>query len=105
MRRLTAAMAHRERVVDQSNACRLVYSEGDLLPGLIVDRYGAHLVVQFLDQGMERARDLIVHCLTESLAPAGILARNDASVRKLEQLPLETSVLSGDMPERVAIEM
>jgi 23S rRNA (cytosine1962-C5)-methyltransferase len=104
-RRLTAAIHHRERVVQDSNACRLVFSEADLLPGLIVDRYGACLVVQTLSQGMERQRDLIVHCLKELLAPAGILARNDAAVRKLESLPLEVTVLSGDVPPRVAIEM
>ena len=105
MRRLAAAISHRDRVVEHSDAYRLVYSEGDLLPGLIVDRYGPYLVIQTLDQGMERARDLIVDCLTELVAPAGILARNDASVRKLEGLPLETTVLSGEIPERVAIKM
>jgi len=105
LRRLSAAIGHRERVVEGSDACRLVYSEGDLLPGLIVDRYGPYLVMQTLDQGMERARDLIVNCLTELLAPAGILGRNDASVRKLEGLPQETTVLAGDIPERVVIEM
>ena len=105
LRRLTAAVAHRETVVERSNACRLVYSEGDLLPGLIADRYGAHLVVQFLNQGMERSRDLIVQCLTELLASAGILARNDAPVRKLESLALETTVLAGEIPERAAIDM
>lgn len=105
LRRLMAAIAHRERVVENSNACRLVYSEGDLLPGLMVDRYGAYLVMQTLDQGMERSRDLIAHCLQELIAPAGVLARNDATVRKLEGLPLETAVLAGEVPERVTIEM
>ena len=105
LKRLTAAIRHRDRVVENSTACRLVFSEGDLLPGLIVDRYGPHLVLQTLDQGMDRARDLIAQCLTELLAPAGILARNDASVRKLESLPLETVVLAGEIPERVSIEM
>jgi 23S rRNA (cytosine1962-C5)-methyltransferase len=105
MRRLTAALLHRERVVENSNACRLVFSEGDLLPGLIVDRYGPYLVLQTLDQGMDRARDLIAHCLTELLTPAGILARNDASVRKLEGLTLETLVLAGEIPDRVSIGM
>ncbi len=104
-RRLTAAIRHRERVVKDSNAFRLVFSEADLLPGLIVDRYGAYLVMQTLSQGMDRARDLVVHCLNELLAPKGILARNDAAVRKLESLPLEVAVLSGEVPERVAIEM
>jgi len=104
-RRLTAAIRHRERVVKNSNACRLVFSEADLLPGLIVDRYGACLVIQTLSQGMEKSRDLIVHCLKELLAPAGILARNDAAVRKLESLPLEVVVLAGEVPERIPIEM
>lgn len=104
-RRLSAAIRHRERVVKDSNACRLVFSEADLLPGLIVDRYDAYLVIQTLSQGMDRARDLIVHCLKELVSPAGILARNDAAVRKLESLPLEVVVLSGEVPERVAIEM
>ena len=105
LRRLRSAMVHRERVVENSNACRLVFSEGDLLPGLIVDRYGSYLVLQTLDQGMDRARDLIAHCLMELLSPAGILARNDASVRKLEGLALETVVLAGEIPDRVAISM
>jgi len=102
--RLRAAIAHRERVVERSNAYRVVFSEADLLPGLIVDRYGAYLVMQTLSQGMDRARDLIAHCLGE-LAPAGILARNDASIRKLEGLALETQILAGEIPQRVKIEM
>jgi 23S rRNA (cytosine1962-C5)-methyltransferase len=103
--RLTAALAHRERVVHNSDACRLVFSEGDQLPGLIVDHYGLYLALQTLNQGMDRARDVIVDCLQELLAPAGILARNDASVRKLEGLPLEVVTLAGEVPERVRIRM
>jgi 23S rRNA (cytosine1962-C5)-methyltransferase len=103
--RLTAAIAHRQNVVENSEACRLVFSEADLLPGLIVDRYGPYLTMQTLDQGMDRARDTIVHCLKDLLAPAGILARNDASVRKLEGLPLEVVTLAGEIPERVQVQM
>jgi len=103
--RLRAALAHRERVVQNSNAYRLVFSEADLLPGLIVDRYGPYLVMQTLNQGMDRARDVIVDCLREILSPEGILARNDASVRRLEGLPLEVATLAGEIPERVNIQM
>jgi 23S rRNA (cytosine1962-C5)-methyltransferase len=103
--RLKAAIAHRENVVENSEACRLVFSEADLLPGLIVDRYGPYLTMQTLDQGMDRARDAIVYCLKDLLAPAGILARNDASVRKLEGLPLEVMTLAGEIPERVPVRM
>jgi 23S rRNA (cytosine1962-C5)-methyltransferase len=109
LRRLTQALAHRERIIASSqahsNAYRLVFSEADLLPGLIVDRYGPYLVLQTLSQGMDRARDTITHCLNELLQPLGILARNDASVRKLEGLAAETLVLSGEIPERVSVEM
>ena len=104
-RRLIQAISLRERVVRDSNAYRLVFSEADLLPGLILDRYGPFLVMQMLSQGMERCRDLIVHCLEELLQPAGILARNDASVRTLEGLERETAVVAGHIPERVPIEM
>jgi 23S rRNA (cytosine1962-C5)-methyltransferase len=104
-RRLTQAIAHRQRVVRDSTACRLVFSEADLLPGLIVDRYGPYLVMQTLSQGMDRCRDLIAHCLQELLQPAGILARNDASVRVLEGLERETAVVVGEIPQRVVTEM
>jgi len=105
LKRITAALEHRERVVQNSDACRLVFSEGDLLPGLVVDRYGPYLAMQTLNQGMDRARDVIAECLQELLAPAGILARNDASVRKLEGLPLEVVTVAGEIPDRVRIQM
>jgi 23S rRNA (cytosine1962-C5)-methyltransferase len=105
LRRLSQAIKHREKVVQDSTAYRVVSSEGDLLPGLVVDRYASWLVLQTLNQGMDRARDLIVDCLTELLHPSGILARNDASVRRLEGLPLETVVVAGEIPNRVPIEM
>jgi 23S rRNA (cytosine1962-C5)-methyltransferase len=105
LERLRAAIEHRQRIVRDSDAYRLVFSEADLLPGLIIDRYGPYLVLQTLNQGMDRSRGAIVDCLQELLAPAGILARNDASVRKLEALPLETAVLSGEIPDHISIQM
>ena len=105
LRRLQQAIVLRQRVVENSDACRMVFSEADLLPGLIVDRYGPYLVMQTLSQGMDRARDIIAGCLTELLSPAGILARNDASVRKLEGLTQEVITLSGEVPERVLYTM
>jgi 23S rRNA (cytosine1962-C5)-methyltransferase len=105
LRRLRAAVEHRSRVVRESSAYRLVHAEGDLLPGLIADRYGDYIVLQLLSQGMDRARDWIVEALIETIAPAGILARNDAAVRRLEGLPQETEVLHGTVPERVEVQM
>jgi 23S rRNA (cytosine1962-C5)-methyltransferase len=105
LRRLRQALDHRERVVENSDAYRLVFSEADLLPGLIVDRYGSYLVVQFLTQAMDRARAEILSCLEELLKPSGILARNDAAVRKLEELPQSVDVLAGEIPEKVPVQM
>ncbi len=105
LERLRAAIGFRRRVVEDSDACRLVHAEGDLLPALIVDQYGPCLSVQFLDQGMDRAAPLIADCLRELLDPQSILARNDVPVRRLEQLPLEPAVLHGQPPERVQVRM
>jgi 23S rRNA (cytosine1962-C5)-methyltransferase len=105
MARIGAALAHRERFVHKTEAYRLVYAEADSLPALIVDRYSDWLVVQTLNQGMDKALPLVVKALEELLQPAGILARNDASVRTQEQLPREVKVLAGDIPETVDIRM
>lgn len=101
--RLRTALEFRQRAVRDTDAYRLVHAEGDLLPGLMVDRYGDYLVVQLLDQGMDSARATLVDCLQELLQPKGILARNDVFVRKLEDLSIETEVLAGEIPERVQV--
>lgn len=102
-RRIEAATAYRGRVVEDSDAYRLIYSEADLLPGLIVDRYADVLVMQALDQGMDRATDLLIRCLCEVADASAIILRNDAVVRKHESLPLESRTAFGEVPDRVAI--
>lgn len=103
--RLAAAESYRRRVVSGTDAYRVVHGEADLLPALVVDRYADYLVLQTLDQGMDRARDAIVAGLVDLYAPRGIVARNDAPVRAKESLPLECSVVHGDVPETVEIQM
>jgi 23S rRNA (cytosine1962-C5)-methyltransferase len=105
LRRIAQAEAYRKRVVAESEAYRLVHGEGDQLPGLVIDRYGDYLTVQTLDQGMDRAKGEILSCLEELFAPRGIVERNDVAVRKREALPLQSSVVSGEVPEMVAVEM
>jgi 23S rRNA (cytosine1962-C5)-methyltransferase len=105
LRRLRAAEEHRRAVVRDSDSYRLVHGEADLLPGLVVDRYGDYLVMQTLNQGMDAARPEIVSCLEEIFQPRGIVARNDVAVRAKEQLPLESAVISGEIPETVAVHM
>ncbi len=86
--RIRAAVAYRERFVRDTNACRVVFSEGDFLPGLIVDRYNDILTVQVLTQAMDPAemRGIVLEELKTALCPRAIVERVDARVRKLEQL-------------------
>lgn len=103
--RLLQADDYRQRVVNDTDAYRMVYSEGDLLPSLIIDRYGEHIVLQTLSQGTDRLKSTWVELLQELYAPESIIERNDASVRKLEQLPQQSGLLSGAVPPEVAIRM
>lgn len=103
--RIEAAFTFRRRIVSKSDAYRLVHAEGDLLPGLIIDRYGDFLVMQVLDQGMNRLEDAIVKVLIDLLQPRGIVARNDVPVRAKENLPRETRVLYGDAVDLVRLKM
>jgi 23S rRNA (cytosine1962-C5)-methyltransferase len=80
-----------------------VYAEGDLLPSLIVDRYGDCLVIQALSQATERLQPTFVRLLVDLVAPAGILARNDPRVRLLEGLERKTELLHGAVPERLSV--
>lgn len=105
LHRLRAAEQHRCAVVRHSDAYRVVHGEADLLPALVIDRYADYLVVQSLNQGMDGAKAEILSCLEEIFHPRGIVARNDVAVRAKEQLPLEASVVSGEVPESVQIQM
>ena len=104
-RRIAEADAHRRLVVHGTDAYRVVHGEGDRLPALIVDRYADYLVIQTLDQGMDAAKDWIVTALVDRFSPRGIVARNDAAVRRHEQLPLETGVISGEAPPELTVRM
>ncbi len=102
--RLAAALAWREVVAPGAEAYRLVHGEGDLLPSLVVDRYGPYVVVQTLSQATEARKDEIVRALVELLSPKGILERNDPRVRRLEGLEQRVSLLHGEVPESVEVE-
>ena len=102
--RLERAIRFRESLNLDATAYRLVHGEADLLPSLVVDRYGEYLVVQTLSQGMDRLLPAITGMLVELLAPAGILARNDPRVRALEGLPQSIDVLHGEVPDSVVVQ-
>jgi len=87
-----------------TEAYRLINSEGDYLPGLIVDKYGKFLVVQILTLGMEKLKDLWLPTLMASVDFQGIYERSDLSVRKLEGLPERAGPLAGEVPDQILIE-
>ena len=93
--RIRAAIAYRERFVHDTNAYRVIFSEGDFLPGLIVDRYNDVLTLQILTQAMdtEAMRQVFISELAEQLRPLAIFERVDVRVRKLEELPEKASGL------------
>lgn len=100
--RLNIALSLRERLFPQPYY-RLVYGESDGLPGLVVDRFGDHLVAQLTTAGMDLMRDAICEALVKVLKPASILWRNDSSVRALEGLPAEVAVAYGEAPAQVEL--
>jgi 23S rRNA (cytosine1962-C5)-methyltransferase len=101
--RLRRAAAYRKLVVENSEAYRLVYSEADLLPSLIADRYGDYLVIQTLSQATERLKSLFTEILVEIFSPKGVLERNDPKVRLLEGLDQRVSVLYGEVPAETLV--
>src|SRR5262245_15902750 len=95
--------AYRRSIPPDTNAYRLVYSEGDLLPSLIVDRYDDVLVMQTLSQGTDALKSLISEILIEEFNPRAVIERNDARVRQLEGLPLISATVYGNPPAELEI--
>jgi 23S rRNA (cytosine1962-C5)-methyltransferase len=102
--RIRAAAAFRQQVAPAVQAYRMVASEGDLLPSLIIDRYGDCFVIQTLSQGMDRWKSTVVEILQKEFAPRSILERNDVAVRSLEGLPEQSGVLAGEDVSEVVVE-
>lgn len=100
--RTKVALSLRQRLYPEP-FYRLLFAESDGVPGLVVDRYGDHLVVQLTTAGMERRRDEVVKALDKVLRPAGILLRNDAPVREREGLDRYVEVAAGEVPDTVTL--
>jgi len=97
--RLRAAIEHRRRFMPDASSCRLVNAEGDLLSGLVVDKYEDVLVLQTSSVGMDQRKTTIAELLNRLLAPRAILERNDMPSRKFEGLPESHGVLAGSLSE------
>jgi 23S rRNA (cytosine1962-C5)-methyltransferase len=95
-RRIQQALALRQKLYPGAETFRLAHGEGDFLPGLIIDKYNEFLSIQILSAGMEKQTDIICDVLETMFHPKAIVARNDAAIRTLEELPLEKKVLRGN---------
>jgi 23S rRNA (cytosine1962-C5)-methyltransferase len=104
VRRIGQSIEHRQRLGLDETLARLVWSESDGMPGLIVDRYGAHVVVQTLTLAMRQRIELIVAALKELISPETIILRNDSPVLKAEGIEQEITVLHGTNPGAFIVE-
>lgn len=98
--KIKSAIAGRTHLLadKETTACRLIFSEADFLPGLIVDRYADFLSVQILSSGIEKAKDIIIAALVKFLQPKGIFDRSDATARTHEGITAENGLLWGETP-------
>lgn len=97
--KLRSAIASRKHLLNaDTNTCRLVFSEADFLPGLIVDQYADFLSLQILSAGIENVKEEIIELLKEELNPRGIFDKSDAGARKHEHLEATQGLLWGETP-------
>jgi 23S rRNA (cytosine1962-C5)-methyltransferase len=103
VRRIQQAIELRRRFSCFADCCRVVWSESDGLPGVIIDRYDSHIVLQTLTLGMDQRKELIARAIERTLSPRSIIERNDVPVRRAEGLELVTGVIQGEAPAEVEI--
>jgi len=101
--RLRACAARRSLIARETNAYRLVYSEGDLLPSIIVDFYDGHYVLQTLSQGSDRVKDELIAALIEEFQPKAVIELNDARIRQIEGLESRYGVVYGNSSGAIEI--
>src|SRR4051812_25464305 len=104
-RRISQALAYRKRRGVNPELCRVVWSESEGLPGVNIDRYGQHVVLQTLTFAMDMRRELIVEAVTKVIGPVTIVERNDAVVRRAEGLELRAGILRGGPDVNVDVEI
>ncbi len=97
-RRLTDAIEYRKKILSGIETCRIVFSESDLFPGLIIDKYNDSIVIQSLTAGVERMLNDIISVVDDLLNPVNIVLRNDSLSRKLEGLELKKEFIRGSVP-------
>jgi 23S rRNA (cytosine1962-C5)-methyltransferase len=104
-RRIAQAAEYRARRHIDPKLCRIVWSESDGLPGVIVDRYGDYFVLQTLTLAMDMRKDLIANAIVDLFGTVTIIERNDAPVRRAEDLESRSGALRGDTSSQIEIEI
>jgi 23S rRNA (cytosine1962-C5)-methyltransferase len=94
----TAITSRTHLLTKDTNTYRLIFSEADFLPGLIVDKYADFLSVQILSTGIEKAKSILIQILVKTLQPKGIFDRSDATARTHEGITAENGLLWGETP-------
>ena len=104
-RRIAQAAEYRARRGVDPKLCRIVWSESDGLPGVIIDRYGEHFVLQTLTLAMDMRKELIAQAIVDLFQAKNIIERNDAPVRQVEGLEARTGILSGAATSKIKIDI
>jgi len=104
-RRIAQAAEYRARRHVDPKLCRVVWSDSDGLPGVIIDRYGEHFVLQTLTLAMEMRKELIAQAIVDLFEAKNIIERNDAPVRQVEGLEARTGILSGAATSKIKIDI
>lgn len=103
-RRLDSALAARQKMLGEDNVCRVVFSEADGLPGIIIDRFENLVVYQTLTAGTDRMQKELIEWIETRLRPTAIVAANDSSMRALEGLQQERKIVRGEIAETLQFE-
>jgi 23S rRNA (cytosine1962-C5)-methyltransferase len=101
--RIQESVGRRKHILEGSDCCRLINAEGDLIPGLIVDKYQDYLSVQILSAGIESRRKQFIGMLADIIKPKGIIDRSDPVYRAREGLPESQGVCFGEVPEMITV--
>lgn len=104
LEKIRRAYKKREQLFNETNCVRAFFSEGDGIPGLIIDKFEKYVSVQFRNSGVEAFRQEIINSIKKVMKPKGIYERSDVENRTLEGVEQKTGVIFGEIPERVIME-
>lgn len=104
LRKIKAAYDKRKHLFEETNCVRAFFSEGDGIPGLIIDKFDKYISVQFRNSGVERFRQEIINAIKKVMKPKGIYERSDVENRTLEGVEQKTGIIFGEIPPRVTME-